>query len=421
MKKYISSLCLSILIGSLVLLAHSAKAETLPLSVPIPNVSNPGTATDAVYNFNHYLTTAYTFSIILAAFFAIVFIVYSAVQYIISRGDTSKISEAKDRITSAVYGLLLLIGAALILKTINPALVTLSDISVPNKLPTSLSIYSPTRIRSGALTAIMSTSEETQLEIKDRLNRIYTALGRPRSLYLEGDVFDKMYKGEEYIYDNRYLDIYYAKFKSVFSEVADEMGKHDLDHEKLNKLRVSKIEVSGDDATMEQFISGKRAEAALTMAVAYTESYIPDSWWDDFIDIATVSVVALISPSSNGFLKRDNIFNTASGFESFITNTRTLAVKIQDELDRTAAYNHIVDLEAYSRGDKYVFCYYKTLGTSYRLILTRMAGGKVPGRSGSAGQVPLDDYNYYRNIEVQALNEYNSLSPTQQAQYCTST
>jgi hypothetical protein len=122
MMKKIQFTLNSLFFGIFTLLPLGVYAASQRLTVPIPNVSNPGSEVTEVSTFGQYLTTTYKFAIILAAFFAIVFIVYSAVQYIFSRGDTSKISEAKDRITSAVYGLLLLIGATLILQTINPEL-----------------------------------------------------------------------------------------------------------------------------------------------------------------------------------------------------------------------------------------------------------------------------------------------------------
>ena len=125
MKKY-QSIINGLALGVFTLIPLGASAATQRLSVPIPNVGNPGTVTGEIQSFGQYLTAAYKFSIILATFFAIVFIVYSAVQYIASRGDTSKIMEARDRITNAVYGLLLLIGATLILQTINPDLTILT-------------------------------------------------------------------------------------------------------------------------------------------------------------------------------------------------------------------------------------------------------------------------------------------------------
>jgi len=55
----------------------------------------------------------------LATFFALVM---GGFQYLTSMGEPAKITEAKGRIQSAVYGLVLLLGAWLILNTINPEL-----------------------------------------------------------------------------------------------------------------------------------------------------------------------------------------------------------------------------------------------------------------------------------------------------------
>jgi hypothetical protein len=53
-------------------------------------------------------------------------IVYGGVLYAISMGNPSRQSEGKEWIQSALIGLLLLAGATLILKTINPDLVNLN-------------------------------------------------------------------------------------------------------------------------------------------------------------------------------------------------------------------------------------------------------------------------------------------------------
>ncbi len=55
-------------------------------------------------------------------------IIYGAILYTVSAGNTSKQQDAKDWITGAVWGVVLLLGAYLILYTINPNLVELGAI-----------------------------------------------------------------------------------------------------------------------------------------------------------------------------------------------------------------------------------------------------------------------------------------------------
>lgn len=74
----------------------------------------------------------YAFSISVGAVLAFGAIVYGAVKYAIARGNPADQSDAKDRITQALLGLLLLLGAYLILNTINPQLTTLNLPSLQN-------------------------------------------------------------------------------------------------------------------------------------------------------------------------------------------------------------------------------------------------------------------------------------------------
>ena len=75
------------------------------------------------------VANVYEFAFLLGGLLAFGSILYGAIKYIISRGNPSGQSDAKDAITQAFLGLLLLLGAYLILATVNPDLVTL-------KLPT---------------------------------------------------------------------------------------------------------------------------------------------------------------------------------------------------------------------------------------------------------------------------------------------
>ncbi|PIT92720.1 MAG: hypothetical protein COU08_00970 [Candidatus Harrisonbacteria bacterium CG10_big_fil_rev_8_21_14_0_10_42_17] len=84
-----------------------------------------------------YVIDLYKFSIGAGAILAMTMIVVGAVQYIISAGNPGSQSDARDRITSAIYGLALLLGAFVILFTINPAIVGLGalDLYFPEPPP----------------------------------------------------------------------------------------------------------------------------------------------------------------------------------------------------------------------------------------------------------------------------------------------
>lgn len=63
----------------------------------------------------------------LAAFIALIM---AGFQYLTSMGEPARLADAKDRIRSAFFGLILLLGSWLILNTINPQLTTLQPIEL---------------------------------------------------------------------------------------------------------------------------------------------------------------------------------------------------------------------------------------------------------------------------------------------------
>jgi len=77
----------------------------------------------------------YRFALLACGITAFIAILYGAIKYVTSAGDSSKASDAKDRITSALWGILILLAAVLILRTINPDLVSLKNLNLSN--PTS--------------------------------------------------------------------------------------------------------------------------------------------------------------------------------------------------------------------------------------------------------------------------------------------
>ena len=84
---------------------------------PLPNGNNAPTG-----DISGYLQTVFLFGISLAGILAVVYIVRGGIEYITAYGNPSQIEKAKNRITQAILGLLLAVGAWLILYTINPDL-----------------------------------------------------------------------------------------------------------------------------------------------------------------------------------------------------------------------------------------------------------------------------------------------------------
>lgn len=72
-----------------------------------------------------YVSGLYTYALGIVGVVALGAIIFWGVAYTLAAGNASKKQDAIDGITQAIYGVLLLLGAYLILYTINPALVSL--------------------------------------------------------------------------------------------------------------------------------------------------------------------------------------------------------------------------------------------------------------------------------------------------------
>ncbi|MBU3922825.1 pilin, partial [Patescibacteria group bacterium] len=88
----------------------------------------------------------YLFALGIVGFVALLSIVIGAFQYTTSAGNPTKAGEAKERIMSALLGVLILLSAVLILNTINPDLtsfeIELQKIGQTNNTPNEENDYS---------------------------------------------------------------------------------------------------------------------------------------------------------------------------------------------------------------------------------------------------------------------------------------
>ena len=76
-------------------------------------------------NITEYINRLYISAVAIAGITAVVMIVIGSIYYVVSGGSQDKQREGKDIITSAIWGVVLLLGAYTILNTVNPELVTL--------------------------------------------------------------------------------------------------------------------------------------------------------------------------------------------------------------------------------------------------------------------------------------------------------
>jgi len=128
-KKTIPLLLLTVLL--LFSFVPQTKAITLNLKYPVfggIDINN-----DNGQSLNQIIAWFYYFIVGISGFSAFFMFVWGGFQWTYSQGDASKIGEAKDKLTSAVIGVLIVLSAYLILQVINPDLITLSLPSI-NKL-----------------------------------------------------------------------------------------------------------------------------------------------------------------------------------------------------------------------------------------------------------------------------------------------
>lgn len=104
------------------------------LNLCYPTVTIPGlgeidlntlAASDEGIPLNTLIAWFYYFIIGIAGISAFVMLVWGGVEWLTSAGNPSRITSAKDRMTSALLGLLIILTSWLILQVINPDLTTL--------------------------------------------------------------------------------------------------------------------------------------------------------------------------------------------------------------------------------------------------------------------------------------------------------
>lgn len=111
------------------LLLQAARAASYQITTPFA-----GFQRGAAPGIGEYISGLYVYALGVVGVVALGMIIFWGVVYTLSAGMVTKKQDAIDGITQAVYGVLLLLGAYLILYTINPALVTLGEPNVTKLL-----------------------------------------------------------------------------------------------------------------------------------------------------------------------------------------------------------------------------------------------------------------------------------------------
>ncbi len=115
------TLCLCILLLPSIVFGAGTAAEQAAAKNFVPLVGIPYIEGNKVATFGDYVNALYIASISIAAFLAVVKIIFAGVKYMLTDIVSTK-GDAKKEIRSALIGLLIVVGAVLILETINPNL-----------------------------------------------------------------------------------------------------------------------------------------------------------------------------------------------------------------------------------------------------------------------------------------------------------
>ncbi len=119
-----------LLVSFIFLLPLIANGKT---EVEWPSIPNPGggvmTITDQT-TLPELVSYLFTFSIMIAGLAAFSMLVYGGLRYLTSAGNAATQKDARDTITSAIVGLLLLLGSYLLLQLINPDILILKPLNL---------------------------------------------------------------------------------------------------------------------------------------------------------------------------------------------------------------------------------------------------------------------------------------------------
>lgn len=97
------------------------------LSTAISTLENPNQAS----GIGEYIVAMYDLLLPLCALIAVVLLMVAGLQWVTAAGSQERISKAKDRITKAITGLVLVMGAYSIVYLVDPRLTSFDDLRVP--------------------------------------------------------------------------------------------------------------------------------------------------------------------------------------------------------------------------------------------------------------------------------------------------
>jgi len=178
-------MAISLSAGLLVLAAPYALAQSTELLVQFPGATTTDTPP------GEYIKAIYQWSIGLAALLAMGMLVFGGFKYTLSAGSVGSQDSAKSTIKNALLGLVLLLGAVLILTTINPSLSTL-DIGLDSaRIRQGKQLLAEEGARLNVQAAFLNSYKEAGEAARGRLFGIgleaYNKMKAETDIYVSGD------------------------------------------------------------------------------------------------------------------------------------------------------------------------------------------------------------------------------------------
>lgn len=124
MLKFNKKIILAIILTSVLVLPTICSADELILNLEYPEFG--GFDLNDNQNINEIVAWLYYFIISISGISAFAMLVRGGFMWLSSAGNPSVLGEAKDIITSAIFGLIIVLASFLILQVINPELTTLN-------------------------------------------------------------------------------------------------------------------------------------------------------------------------------------------------------------------------------------------------------------------------------------------------------
>lgn len=143
---------------------------TPELGVPIPGLHFTAASRDggivSIPYLAQYIQASYKYAVAIALIAAIVMVVWGGFRYLLGSADIGNLQRAKEIIRDAIAGMLLIIGAYLILQTVNPATTELRNLELSSVVRQNIDLQLTT---TNAVTGVTVSEMDEMRRIGDAL------------------------------------------------------------------------------------------------------------------------------------------------------------------------------------------------------------------------------------------------------------